>query len=165
MNEIKINLDNLTAEEREQLMKLVEKGGKPEPKVWEPKEGEKYWFLNSWSEVKEVTYFDDTLSKRLLAFGNLFPTREAANEERKRKVMIARWKRLSIEAGEDDNSWDGEHHHWAVSWDYRGKRFQYFAYESSKYMNHHFPSADSLKAAIAELGEENVKKYILGVRE
>lgn len=34
MNKITINLDNLTAEERELLMALVDKGGKPKSKVW-----------------------------------------------------------------------------------------------------------------------------------
>ena len=43
MDEIKLNMENLTKEEREQLLKLVEKANRKESKVWKPKYNDKYY--------------------------------------------------------------------------------------------------------------------------
>ena len=41
---ITIDLEGLSKEEREQLLRLVEKAKKPK-KIWKPKCGEKYWYI------------------------------------------------------------------------------------------------------------------------
>lgn len=164
MEQITILLDNLTEDERNQLMKLVEKANEPKSKVWKPAKDGEYWCLWCSGAVTRDRY-EMPVDVYRWELGNCFPTEEEAEEEATRRKMLVKWKRLSIEAGEEDNPWDGRNLHWAVSWDCEGKCFHYFAYENCKYPISHFPSSDSLKAAIAELGEENVKKYILGVKE
>lgn len=165
MEEIKINLDNLTAEERETLMKLVEKGNKPRSRVPHPTQQNKGYVIN-WcgSRVNCGGVFVDDALKCADEFGFWFPTKEEAEDERTRRKMLTKWKRLSIEAGEDENPWNGTSGHWFVFLDPKSG----IGYNYHQYIRHGlvtFPSKASLKAAVAELGEDKVKRYILGVRE
>lgn len=160
--EIKINMDNLTAEERETLIKLVEKANKLKSRVWAPKDGEKYWFITTTDGIDDA-YAGNIISNQRWLIGNCFPTKEAAQEEVTRREMLTRWKRLSIEAGEEENPWDEISDHWFVFYDCGMQSLMHSTYCIVRTGDIFFPTKESLTAAIAELGEENVKKYILGV--
>lgn len=166
MNEIKVNFENLSQVERETLMKLVEKGSKPKSRVPHPTQQNKGYVVNVWSSsvTRGDVYMDEYL-QRVDELGLWFPTREEAEEEITRLKMLTKWKHLSIEAGEADNPWDGKRWHWTVAWDSVDRSFYYQRYGCTVYATTFFPTVKSLKAAIAELGEDNVKKYILGVKE
>lgn len=161
MSTITIDLDNLTAEEQETVKRLAEKK-KP---YWVPEKGETYFLID------EYGFTADTRNDKLngdnfaISIGNCFRTREEAEEAVTRLRMQTKWKRLSLEAGEADNPWDGKHKHYYAYWDSYEKKIGN-DYNSGLIDGLiHFPSEESLKAAIAEIGKENVKKYILGVTE
>lgn len=157
-----IDLDNLTAEEQEIAKRLSEKK-KP---YWVPKNGEPFWYINNVGDA-ECSCFDYSISEHrfYLAIGNYFKTEEEAKEAMTRMQMQTKWKRLSLEAGEADNPWDGKHKHVFTFWDYLNETLDIDFNEVCFSEKTYFPTADSIKAAIAELGEENVKKYILGVND
>ena len=163
---LNVNLENLTTEEREMLMKLVEKSQEKKSKVWKPTLGERFYVISTCGTLDCRTWQDDVPCTNLFEIGNVFPTLDAAEEEVTRRKMIAKWKRLSIESGEDENQWDNTNKHWSVCYNYRNNELDSGTnLHSYKYEETYFPTEDSLLVAIKELGEDNVKRYILGVRD
>ena len=81
MDNITVNMENLSEEERASLVALIEKANKPQSKVWKPKEGDAYFFV--WSDGTVI--------------GDCFRTKEEAEEKVKELKVKAKWKRLSIE--------------------------------------------------------------------
>lgn len=164
---LNVNLENLTNEEREALMKLVEKSQEKKSRVWKPSDCELYWSMDS-SLVFNSRWYDCEIDKERYECGNCFRTREEAEEELTRRQMLTKWKRLSIEAGEDENKWkhreNGWPKHWYVFFDEFEKVINCGANDGYHSESTYFPSKQSLLAAISELGEENVKKYILGIK-
>lgn len=163
---LNVNLENLTAEERDNLMKLVEKSQEKKSKVWKPESGEKYFTLTGRGEVIDLYWFSGSEDIDRFEIGNVFPTREVAEEEVTCRKMLTKWKRLSIESGEDENPWNNINGHWTVCYNYYAKEIDSSAvFQNCKYEEVYFSTKDSLLTAIKELGEDNVKRYILGVRD
>ena len=55
MNEIKVNMENLSESERETLLGLIEKSnGNKSKKKWEAKEGESYWYIGNAGNIYSV---------------------------------------------------------------------------------------------------------------
>lgn len=160
---ISLNLENLNDDERKLLMSLVEKGNKPKSKVWKPKLKDAVYILYSDGEILHYNY-DNRLSINY-ELGNLFPTKEAAEEELKRRKIIKRWKDLSIESGEEDNPWDGKCVHYYAYFDYSKGSIEITNAWVCRCKEAYFTSSKSIKEAITEIGKENVKKYILNVKE
>lgn len=160
MSTITIDLDNLTAEEQETVKRLA---AKKNP-YFVPKEQEKYYFCHS-DGVVLATYNCSIHDEFEISIGNCFRTREEAEEAKTRLQMQTKWKRLSLEAGEADNPWDGKHNHYFVFWNLEDEILDTDCNITMIFQKTYFPTFKSLKAAISELGEENVKKYILGVEE
>lgn len=158
---LNINFENLTTEERKTLMKLIEKS---QEKIWKPNNCELYWSTDS-ALVFNSRWCDCGEDKERYECGNCFRTREEAEEEVTRRKMVTKWERLSIEAGEGENEWDGGHIHWTAYYGHYDNKVMTCSGEWCKYTDIYFPTKESLLDAIKELGEENVKKYILGVRD
>lgn len=161
MSTITIDLDNLTAEEQETVRRLAEK----RVPYWKPKEKEKYFVITEDADIDSYAWCDDRNDNASFALGNCFKTEKEAKEAIKKLQMQTKWKRLSLEAGEADNPWDGENMHWFAYWHCLSKELRYDFSGMWKQEKTYFHSKESLKAAIAELGEENVKKYILEVND
>ena len=137
------------------------------PKYWKPVDGERIWtWLYMFNEPAQTIYSDDNNThKNKYAVGELFPTKELCIEHHKEKVYKERWKRLSIESGEDKNPWDGNHKHWYVSYNVRSESLVRTAFSLTKDNNVYFSSYEDVKDAIKEVGKDNVKRYILGIKE
>lgn len=112
-----------------------------------------------------LTGGDRELFLSLLDKDDCFYYKEDAEdaEEAIRREKLAEWKRLSILAGEGDNPWDGHNHHWYCYFSVLTGTVEIASYWSCRTSDVCFPTAASLKAAIDEMGEDNIKKYILGV--
>lgn len=164
MTEIKLNLENLTDAERKKLMWLVEKANKPKSEVWKPEYGKQYWYIGWAGYVQSGAWLNNSDQKDTYAIGNCFRTREEAEEEVTRRKMLKRWKDFSILSGEDDNPWDGTSKHYCACLNEEDNvRVAYVMCVHDA--NTFFATRKACEEAVEELGEENVKKYILGVKE
>ena len=111
MNTLNVNLDNLSQEERDTLVKLIEKSNKVEVKnssKWHvPEFGEKYYIINSeGSTVEWLLYGHDAVDKRVLNYQRAFPSRELAEKESARmKARTKIFKFLRENEGDWVNSW------------------------------------------------------------
>lgn len=121
-------------------------------------------------------FFDDTPASNsytdtikwfssLYNMGLLFRNEEDCIYDHNQRCIRKQFQDLAIEAGELDNPWDYVHEHWCVYYSVEtGKLGAVFAstvYDGAIY----FPSMKLLGKAIKELGEENVIKYICGIRD
>lgn len=162
MSEIKVNLENLSDAEQEQFMKLIEKANASASKVWKPKLWDVYYAIDPGGEITQITY-DTDYDEDVLSMGNGFRTKAEAEFEVERRKILKRWRDLSIASGEAENKWNGKNNHWYCYCNtyYKTIGFDYLG--SCNGENTYFASRESLENAIAEIGEENVKKYILRV--
>lgn len=165
MENIKLDMENLSNEEREQLIALIEKANKPKSKVWKPEIGEHYYIVCSDGTITITPYTDSSYQKDVYNFGNMFPSLEEAKEESECRKILTKWKRLSIESGENENEWNGVNTHWFCYYHYSNGKIYTDAYTTCKYASTYFSTEKSLLDAIAEIGEDNVKKYILDIKE
>ena len=78
MENIAVNLDNLSQEDKALLLKLVDKANTTS-KVWVPNIGENYYSLTDDGDIHWCDWDDDSTDKDRLAIGNCFKTQAEAN--------------------------------------------------------------------------------------
>lgn len=94
MEEIKINMENLSQEEREQPLKLVEKGEKPVEREW-PQEGDSYYCLTSDDYIVKERWYGDEVDCFRYDIGNCFRTEEEAEWYREHLKVCAELRRMA----------------------------------------------------------------------
>lgn len=168
MNEltINVNLDNLSEENRKLFMELVAKSEVKPNTVWKPNYKDEVWYISP-TDCKAYCFYwdDDDNDKKLYAQGQVFRTKEEAEEEIIRRKTLKRWKDLSIESGENNNPWDGECFHHHVVWNYSTSSIHITPVTLTRDNSAYFATRDALIDALHEIGKENVKKYILNIKE
>ena len=130
-----------------------------EPKtVWELKRPEQYWFINSCGEVIDESWIQSKADLERRNHGNAFLTKEEAEFEVKRREVVAK---VSKHARPFKLYWENYYaclNH-STGWiDHRITK-------EMQYATLFFDSEEDVKKAIAEVGEEDFKKYYLGVAE
>lgn len=162
MNELKVNFDNLTAEERAELLKLVEKANKPKSKAWKPENGEEYYYIGNDGIVWKDSY--GFIIK--YAIGNVFKTKEEAQNAVERLKIRAELQRY---ADEHNKPIDWENHNtdkWYICFDYDDRRFVYMWKSFTRNcFQIYFTSEEIARAAVQAVGEERIKKYLFEVEE
>ena len=159
---INVNLGNLTDAERNQLMELVEKSMELKEKY---EYGQQVWYITDGGEVKRTQWSGSTWQYWLDSIGELYPTENDAIEGRKRKIFQAEWKRLAEESGEPNRAWDDSNYHWRAYYSALACEVRVSYHTNSREEATYFASKDAVQRAIRIIGDENVKQYILGVRE
>lgn len=163
MEEIKINLDNLTNEERETLLKLVEKGNKTNKRR---ERLETYYFISdkgaicckcALGAVNEIRY----------RLGNYFQTKEEAEFARNKQLIYQQLKDYALEHTTEEFDWNSPNQFkWFIRYDNKYKKIIYSWTRYSIDINQiYFTSEEIAKAAVEEVGEDNIKKYLFGVNE
>ena len=163
MEEIKVNLDNLTNEERETLLKLVEKGNKTNKRR---ERLETYYFISdkgaicckcALGAVNEIRY----------RLGNYFQTEEEAEFARNKQLIYQQLKDYALEHTTEEFDWNSPNQFkWFIRYDNKYKKIIYSWTRYSIDINQiYFTSEKIARDAIEEIGEDNIKKYLFGVNE
>lgn len=157
MEEIKINMENLSQEEREQLLKLVEKGQSDAKGEW-PQEGDDYYFLTSDDCIEEESWYGDEFDCFRYDVGNMFRTEEEAEWYREHLKVCAELRRMA-----DGNVGDGHWHEIVYN-------AQFDVITTCEHINYgfapyNFATKDSAQKAIDTIGEERLKKYWFRVED
>ena len=156
MEEIKINMENLSQEEREYYLKLAEKGQKPVEREW-PQEGDDYYFLACDDYIGEESWYGDELDCFLYDVGNCFHTEEEAEWYREHLKVCAELRRMA-----DGKVKDGV---WVeLNYNIEGgvSALRYCKFQACPYI---FATRESAKKAIDTIGEERLKKYWFRVED
>lgn len=165
MEEIKVNLDNLTNEERETFLKLVEKGNKTNKKRWRSKRNNKYYSISNCGDlISDIEYgcgFDES-SYRL---GNYFKPEKEAEFARNKQLIYQQLKDYALEHNTEAIDWKNpKQAKWLIKYDNELETITYFWVASMFYMHQiYFTSEEIAIAAVKEVGEDNIKKYLFGV--
>jgi hypothetical protein len=159
MNEVTVNLDNLTAEERKQLLALVGKANKPF-EVWKPFENVDIFKVCADGSINSYRYYSPE-DVNYYTQGRLFQTREQAEFFSEQERILTQYKRLAAE------SWTGEKIDWSDfdinKWEacLRNNELDYTTIYNGRYVGGvYFKTEESLKSAIKTIGEENIIKYL-----
>lgn len=164
MNEtLNVNLNNLTEEERNTLLALVEKSVK-EPKVWKPGINEKYYYVRSDGGIDYSIWNNDKCDNNSCTIGNCFKDKEEAKFTAEKLKVIAELKRFAQ-----------EHDKLEINWNDSDQNKYYFYYNSiykkidigfvygMKTNTIYFTSQEIAEQAIKAIGEERIKRYYLEV--
>lgn len=163
MEEIKVNLDNLTNEERETLLKLVEKGNKTSRKR---ERLETYYFISDEGAIccKCALGAVDEIRYKL---GNYFETKEEAEFAKKKQLIYQKLKDYALEHNTEEIDWDNYNQlKWIIRYEKDYKEIRYSWITDTFYINQiYFTSEKIARDAVKEIGEDNIKKYLFGVNE
>lgn len=159
--QFEINPDLLSSSEKDQLLALVRKGSVS--KRVQPKLGSDYWFLTEAGYPSSTTWSGVAWDKDLYAFGNCFPTEEAAKFEQEKRKIELKLKDLARESVK------------RVCWDNLRELKYYIWYdhtddelgieEDTRFHAQgaiYFPTEEDCARAIEEVGEQRIKKYLFG---
>lgn len=130
-----------------------------EPKtVWDLEDGDKYCFVDECGDARHVTWHGGWIQIRIRKQGNMFLTKEEAEFEVKRRVVYAKVRKYARPFKNKERNF---YPYYDCSNDMIGFHFDY----SFKSPMDYFGSIEDIQKAIAEVGEEDFKKYYLGVVE
>lgn len=167
MEEIKVNLDNLTNEERETLLKLVKKGNKTNRKRWRSKRNNKYYSISNCGDLISDIEYGSAYDERCYQFGNYFETEDEVEFARNKQYIYQQLADYALSHNTRViNLDDDTQPKWYMRYDIRCKFMRYQWTTSIYYMNQiYFTSEKIARAAVEKVGEDNIKKYLFGVNE
>lgn len=167
MEEIKVNLDNLTNEERETLLKLVEKGNKTNKKRWRSKRNNKYYSISNCGDLISDIEYGSAYDERCYQFGNYFKTEKEVEFARNKQLIYQQLKDYALNHNTEEIDLNNNiQHKWFMRYDNVCKKMRYYCMTSLLHMHQiYFTSEKIARAAVKEVGEDNIKKYLFGVNE
>lgn len=165
MNEqITVNLNNFTEEEREQFKKLLGKGsGEPIKgnRVWKPKKIDQYYYINDFTDVCTDTWQEAGADYKRFKIGNVYKTIEEAEIALERAKVKAELERYALEHNDPDYS--GNDYYYIIM-NTGIKDISVLEYWKAKAEGvTHFTSEKIAKDAIEAVGKERILKYLFGV--
>ena len=161
---ITIDLEGLSKEEREQLLGLVEKAKKPE-KIWKPKCGEWYWFIGSDGQVDNCEWANDHIDRGRYSMGNCFRTKEEAEFTREKQIIKTELQRYADEHNDPDKEeWNKTNGHYEIVYNYRLGRLDFSELRSCSSTDAiYFTSEELAKKAVETVGRERILKYMFSI--
>lgn len=164
---ITINLEGLTKEEREQLLGLVEKAKRPK-KIWKPECGERYWFIGSDGQINNCGWANDHIDWGSYSMGNCFRTKEEATfarEKQKIKVELQRFADEHNDPNKED--WDEVGIHYDIVLEYKNRYKKAlntqpaFTFKGMDCV--YFTSKEIADVAVQTIGKERILKYMFDI--
>lgn len=165
---ITVNLNNLTDEERKQLLNLVSKSHtEKKSKIWKPNEDDIYYYINSFGAVIQTMYSSQNASNNIhYKLGNYFKTREKAEFALEKQKLINEIKRYIAENDPRELDWDDPkqfkfsiYYNLCANKIYTTANCQFCRYPEEIYFSNEF----DWKKMIEDIGEDRIKKYLFGV--
>ena len=157
MEEIKINMENLSQEEREYFLKLMKKGQKPVEREW-PQEGDFYYCLTSDDYIVKERWYGYEVDCFRYDVGNCFRTKEEVEWYREHLKVCAELRRMA----------DGKVEYGAwCDLSYYFCEDHILVCTQSDGIGNPYTFASTLRArrAIDTIGEERLKKYWFRVED
>ena len=154
MNEqITVNLNNLTEEEREQFKTLVDKGrGKSSRESCVS-------IADFWNNV----YVDKDRWK----IGNIFKTEKEADFAKEKAKVKRELERYALEHNDSEKeAWDGNNFHFEIACGYLSKECICVSTNTGPYRGEsitYFTSKEIAEGAIKSVGKDRILKYLFGV--
>lgn len=166
----------MTEQERKNKIKELEKQiaelkamkiEEPQSKLksWKPNTNEKYWLIRTYGQTDWFYWVDDENDNWHYLTGNCFKTKEEAEEYKKKIEYIARYKNY-IEEHSEPLYWnDIDPKRWYAKFNYDENKILVDYYHYERFQGVIYASSEQIIwDAINYIGEDNFKKYVLGVK-
>lgn len=135
-----------------------------EPKRWKPNENERYHTIDDSGDDCDLIWDNDRYDNWRYLTGNCFKTKEEAEEYKKQIEYTARYKNY-IEEHSELIDWDNDNQYKYYAYFLIGRRFEVASVSRCKSQGAIYSSSEQIILdAIKEIGEDNFKKYVLGVK-
>lgn len=157
MENITVNFENITEEERETLLKLVKKS--KEKKVWKPEIFQSWYYIDTGTRsVKGCCWDNSDGCNSDYAIGNCFKTREEANfaiEKLKVQAELRHYAEAHNENGKETNC---KIYYHKTNKSLSIQEVYCFLDESVT-----FTSFKIAEDAVTEIGADRIKKYLFNI--
>lgn len=166
-NNITVNMENLSNEEREQLLKLIDKSNKTAKKRWRAEVSEIYYYLGTDGQIYSTGENSGGFDERTYKVGNYFKTEEEAEFELNKRLIYQELKDYALEHNKHEFNWvDPLQDKWTIYYDFGVKRLSVSSWHTIYGMGQiYFSSKTIAKSAIFAVGKDRIKKYLFGVEE
>ena len=137
-----------------------------QPKRWKPNIDEEYYIVSAEAgELIKTEWNDDALDEWYYLTGNCFKTKEEAEEYKKQIEYTARYKNY-IEEHSEPIDWNNRNQgKWGAYYDCVDEKISTDGTKIFKEQGKIYASSEEIiEDAIKEIGEDNFKKYVLGVK-
>lgn len=164
-NNITVNMESLSEEEREQLMKIIKKSDGCKRKVWKPECDKNYWIINGFRVVNS-SWDNDNVDYRRYEIGNCFKTEKEAKFALEKLKVETELRRFAEENNECEIDWtDRKQNKWLICYNYDSKNID-TGYDNTLRTHYiYFSSKEIAKQAIKHIGEERLKKYYFRIED
>ena len=125
--------------------------------VWEPKDGEEYWFIYHTGAELSTSWHSDAVDEKRYKIGNVFKTEEEARfrvEQLKVEAELRRFGRKFV-----PNS-----RNYCLRYDHESKVMYIEYFSSIQDGGIYFYTEDIARRAIDTVGEDRIKKYYFGIK-
>lgn len=141
-----------------------------EPKIkdWEPKKGDKYYYIYHTGFIFYYGYNEDNMDKAIISMGNYFKTEEEAQHMVEKLKVIRELQKFAHENNEKEIDWKNFNQcKYKIFYDAEDEEIyvDYSIYCKSEPFNIYFTSHEIAKRAIKTIGEDRIKKYYFNVKE
>lgn len=163
MDSIQVDMNNLTDDEREQLLRLIEKSNEKKRVAWKPKTNELYIYVDDSGETVARIWTDSNADMFRYTTGNCYHTTEEAVLAVETLQAEVEFRRYAEQHNQYDINWNDKTLKFFVYYDYEVDEINITSCVLSKSTDVFFTSLKIAKAAIESIGEYRIKKYILKV--
>ena len=164
---ITVNLNNLTDEERKQLLNLVSKSHtENKSKVWKPNVGDVYYYINSFGTVVQTMYSSQNASNNEhYELGNYFKTKEEAEFALEKQRLITEIKRYIAKNDPEELDWKNYNQpkcyiFYNLVDDFFDKTYDLISRGTDIYFSDKF----NWKKMVSDIGGDRIKKYLFEVK-
>ncbi len=134
-------------------------------KRWKPEYNETYYVVVSQEDITDYIWDGGYFDKWSYLTGNCFKTKEEAEEYKKQIEYTARYKNYIEEHSEPIDWNDEKQEKYGAEFKYYGKIIHVGCCNNWKLQGAIYASSEQIIwDAIKEIGEDNFKKYVLGVK-
>lgn len=151
INDVEETLNNLKAKVEE--LKKNKNSFEPTPKEWKPRPGERYHFVNIGLRLCETTFNNPSVDDAIIKYNRIFKTKEECQ-------LYCDIKRAFRDASKE---FDCAKNDYYLYYCVPEKRLNISHDSYCKTTDLYFDSEEIIQKLIDKFGEENIKKYYLGV--
>ena len=151
INNVEETLNNLKTKVEE--LKKSKNGFEPTPKDWKPNCGEKYW--TAYYNLNPTFFICDEreISKNIIKYNRIFKTKEECQ-------LYCDIQRAFRDASREFKYNSNNYYIW---YDHVNKKIKHDCLFSVQHKDIYFDSKETVQNLIDKFGEENIKRYYLGV--
>lgn len=151
INNVEETLNNLKTKVEE--LKKSKNGFEPTPKDWKPKCGEKYW--TAYYNLNPTFFICDEreISKNIIKYNRIFKTKEECK-------LYCRIQKAFMDVSREFKYNSNNYYIW---YDHVNKKIKHDCLFSVQHKDIYFDSEEAVQNLIDKFGEENIKRYYLGV--